>query len=297
MVAVFGFVRKGGLFWSEFSNRNGPQAAAAFSFYALLSLFAMTALAGGFLGMVLKGKPELYGRTTKYIGEQAPGLSGLIGEALETFRDLGGTLGLAGLAGLLLAGTKATDSLRLWLAGSWSTRRPTLLKRKIRGLFILLAIAGAMVLGFGIHTLLLFASGRMTLLKIPLSLIGLIGTVALHFFSLAFINDHSLEERPVFPRVWKGALLASLLINPTQPFLTRHCSRQSELSVIYGSLAAAVLAVSIIYYTAYVVFPGTASISSLFDRRRKRGNETVTSGGPRRSNGSPVRRPDEGEAG
>lgn len=244
--------------WAEFSGWEGPQAAAAFSFFSFLSLFALLALAGGVLGMLLGGRPELYRRMVEYLAEQVPGLSETIREALNSSRDLGGVLGLAGFAGLLLTGTKATDSLQLWLARMWDAGKPSFLKRKLKGLAMLLVIAGAAALGFGIYALLVFVAGKVGFLEVPLSLAAVAATASIHFGGLVFIYDYSPGERPGFRRVWKGALLASLLINPLQLLLTWYYSRLGRLSLIYGSFAAAVMAVIMIFYTSYAVFFGAA---------------------------------------
>jgi membrane protein len=253
--------------WMEFSSRDGSQAAAAFSFYVFLSLFALLALAGGILGMILGGRPELYRRMVDYVAEQAPGLSEMVREALNTSRDLGGVLGIVGFAGLLLTGTKATDSFQLWMCRMWDTRKPPFLKRKLKGLVMLMVIAGAAVLGFGTYTLLLFAARRASILRIPLFLAALACTTGIQFGGLAFIYHYSLEEGPGFLGVWKGALLASLLINPTQLTLTWYYSRLGNLSAVYGTFAAVILSLTMIFYTSYVVFFGAALNRSLAQRR------------------------------
>ncbi len=244
--------------WAEFSAREGTQAVAAFSFFSFLSLFALLALAGGILGMVLEGKPELYRRMVEYLAEQVPGLSETIQEALNTSRDLGGVLGLAGFAGLLFTGTKATDSLQLWMAGVWDGEKPPFLRRKFKGLVMLLVIALAAGLGLGIHILLVLAAGKVGFLEVPLLLAAVAVSTGIHFAGLAFVYHYAPEKRLRFRQVWKGALLASLLINPFQLLLTWYYSRLGNLSVVYGSFAAVIIAVTIIFYTAYVVFLGAS---------------------------------------
>lgn len=254
--------------WSEFSLQDGPQAAAAFSFFAFLSIFALLALAGGVLGMVLRDRPDLLRRMVDYVARQAPGLSDMVEEALNTSRNLGGTLGVIGLLTLFLTGTKAADSLQLWLARIWNIRKPAFLKRKLKSLVILLVLATSVGLGFGIYALLVSVARKAGALETPFYFLALASTVFVQFIGLTFVYAYSLDLLTSMGRVWKGALLAILLSNPLQFLLTWYYSNMGNLSAVYGSFAAAAMAVTIIYYTAYMIFMG-AAFNLVLSRKRE----------------------------
>jgi len=256
--------------WKEFSRHDGAQAAAAFSFYAFLSLFALLILAAGVMGMVLKNRPDLHRRALDYLARNAPGVSDMVEEALKTSTDFGGLLGAVGLLGLLLSGTRVADSFQVWLNRVWEAERPSVLRRKLKSLVIMLVLGTAMALGFALHSILVYAASRTEGLEAPLSALSFLGAVALQGAGLTFAYSYAVEKGPGMGGSWKGALLAALLINPLLLFLAWYYANIGDLAAVYGSFAGVVMGILSIYYAAYVVYLG-AELNLFLYRRKESG--------------------------
>lgn len=254
--------------WRDFALHDGAQAAAAFAFFAFLSLFALLILASGVLGMVLRSRPDLLRRAVAYVVSHAPGISQMVEEALDTSTDFGGILGAIGFLGLLLTGTKVVDSLQVWLNRIWGLERPPFLKRKLKSVVILLAVALAVSLGLFLHIILVYAAGKIGGLKIPLSLLAFLGAVAAQCAGLIFAFAYAVETKLGMREVWKGALAAALLINPLLLLLTWYYSHMGNLAAVYGSFAGVALGVLTIYYAAYVIYLG-AELNHFIYMRKK----------------------------
>ncbi len=242
--------------WKDFSRHDGPQAAAALSFYAFLSLFALLILAGGVLGMLFKGRPDLHQRAVDYLVSNAPGISDIIEQALNTTADLGGLLGAIGLAGMLITGTKVTDSLQVWLNKIWGFDKPAFLRRKLKGLAILLVLALVVMLSFGLQVVIVYVAGKVGALEFPLSLLSFLGAVAIQAAGLAVIYAYALEGRVGISETWKRGLLVALLVNPLLLLLTWYYTNMGDLSAVYGPFAGVVLGILTLYYAASVLFLG-----------------------------------------
>lgn len=260
--------RDAGALWKEFALHDGSQAAAAFAFFAFLSLFALLILASGILGMVLRNRPDLLRRAVDYVVSRAPGISEMVEEALDTSADLGGLLGVIGFLGLLLTGTKVTDSLQVWLNRIWGFEKPSFARRKSKGLVILLVVALAVSLGLFLNIILVYAAGKVGGLKIPLSLLAFLGAVAVQATALAFIFAYATETRIGMRNVWKGALAAAFLINPLLLLLTWYYTHMGDLAAVYGSFAGVVLGILTIYYAAYVIYLGAELNHFLYKRKK-----------------------------
>ncbi len=252
--------------WKEFASHDGAQAAAAFAFFAFLSLFALILLASGVLGMVFRSRPDLLQRAVDYVMSHAPGVSEMVSEALDTSRDFGGILGVIGLLGLLLTGTKVVDSLQVWLNRIWGLGSPPFVRRKLKSVVILLVIALTMALGLSLQVVMVYAAGKIGASGVPLSLLAFLGAVAVQCAGLTFTFAYAVEVKLGIREVWKGAFLAALLINPLLLFLTWYYTRMGDLAAVYGSFAGVVLAILTIYYAAYVIYLGAELNHFLYSR-------------------------------
>ena len=233
--------------WKKFSGEDGPQAAAAFSFYAFLSLIALVVLAGFVLGTVLRGNQELLNNIIEYITENFPAASEYMQEALKSSIDLRGVLGVIGILGLLYSGTKVFDSFQVWLNNIWDVKKPKYLKKKFKSLVSILFLGFVLAVGFGLHYYLFGAHILAFLLLVMVFLIGMI-----------FIYSFSPEVKLGFKKVWAGALFVAILIYPLQSLLTWYYTTYSDFTTVYGSLASFLIAIIAIYYVGYIIYLGAA---------------------------------------
>lgn len=240
--------------WKRFSRENGPQAAAAFSFHAFLSLIALVILAGAVLGMVLKGNQELLNNIAGYITENFPAASEYIKEAVTSAINLRGVLGIAGILGLLYSGTKLFDSFQVWLNQIWGEDKPKYLKKKMKSLVMIVCLGLVMGGGFALHYLL-FGTHILSFLLI----------VLVFFIAMAFIYSFSMVIKLGIAKVWPGSLFVAVFIYPLQSLLTWYYATYSDFTTVYGSLAGFLIAIIAIYYVGYIIYLG-AALNRILDK-------------------------------
>ncbi|MDY6795531.1 MAG: YihY/virulence factor BrkB family protein [Actinomycetota bacterium] len=236
----------------RFLQESGSQAAAAFSFYAFLSLVSLVIMAGAVLGTVLKSDPNLSKQIIDYISQNIPGFSDTIKTALDSSVKLRGVLGAAGFLGLLYSGTKVFDSFQVWLNRIWGLERPKYLKKKARSLVTIVFLIVVMSAGFTLHYF--FKTGFLSFLS----------TALIYFVGMSFIYSYSIHTKLGLRKVWAGALMVAVLIFPAQALLTWYYSDVSDFTTIYGSFAGFLLAILGIYYIGYIIYLG-ASLNRILD--------------------------------
>lgn len=246
--------------WAEFNRHDGLQAAAALSFYAFLSIFAILILGMGILGLVFRGRPDLVGRALDYLAGNLPGIRAVVEEAIETSINRGTVISLIGILGLLYTSTKVTDSLQVWMNRLWEREKPKWPRKKAKSLVILAVFGSAILAGFGAHYLATLATGWSAVLEILLLLASYILATFLQFVALCFIYSYAVEKGPGLRESWKGALFSSLLLNPLQLAITWYYSSLGDLAVVYGSLAGVVIAILSFYYMAVIILLGATLV-------------------------------------
>lgn len=242
--------------WKNLSRHRGTQAAAAISFWGFLSLFSLLALAIGVAGLVFRDKPEVPERLLEYVRINLPALSDTTQDALRTATDKGGILGAIGLLGLLLSGTRVADSLQEWINLILGGSRPGWLKMKARSLAILAVLGSALVLGAGGNYLV---SSRIPAGPMPGPIartLSYLLSTGIQFLGLSFLYSYAPLPRLRLREVIPGALFSAALLNPLQTLLAWYYSRLADLSLVYGTLAGAVLLLLALYYGALLVLFG-----------------------------------------
>lgn len=233
--------------WRKFSEKDGSQAAAAFAFYAYLSMIALTIMGGAILGTVLKGNPNLLDTIMNYITENVPAMAGIIDDALTSSIDLRGVLGVTGILVLLYSGTKVFDSFQIWLNRMWGEDTPKYVKKKAKSLLTILFFAAVLGSGFVVHYTLK-----------DLRYISFLALLAVYLVGMAFIYSFSIGIHLGWGKVWAGSLFVAVLIYPLQALLTWYYTSVSSFETLYGSLAGLILPLIGIYYVGYIIYLGAA---------------------------------------
>ena len=212
--------------WKRFSAKDGSQAAAAFSFYAFLSLAALAVLGGAMLGVVLKSNPDLLSSILDYINENFSGVSEPIQKALESSIDLRNVLGITGFAVLLYSGTKVFDSFQVWLNRMWGEDKPKYIKKKAKSFITIFFFVAILAGGFVIQYFM--PDSRYLTFMILL---------VVYLFGMMFIYSFSIGIHLGWRKVWPGALFVALFIYPLQALLTWYYTDVSDFSTIFLPLS------------------------------------------------------------
>ncbi|HEU5265777.1 MAG TPA: YhjD/YihY/BrkB family envelope integrity protein [Jatrophihabitans sp.] len=144
-----GWVRHVVAAWQLMSRNNANQYAAAITYFSFLALFPLLLLAVSITGFLLQAHPAAEQDLFNHITDNVPGdLGTTLKASLRTAIDRRASLGIVGLAGVLLAGLGWIGNLRNAIDGVWG-RTPA--KRK----FVVAKVADGLVLiGLGVGALL-----------------------------------------------------------------------------------------------------------------------------------------------
>jgi membrane protein len=156
--------------WERLRVTNGNLYAAAITYFSFLAIFPMLLLAVSILGFVLHAHPAAVQSLFDKVGENVPGQFGqTLKDAIRTAIDQRTSVGLVGLAGVLLTGLGWIGNLRASLDAVWKRMPPkeNFVKQKIANLTIL---AG---LGVGVLISLGLTAGWAAFSSVVLSTVGL----------------------------------------------------------------------------------------------------------------------------
>jgi membrane protein len=120
--------------------------AAGVTYFVFLGLFPVLLLVASIIGLVLSGNTVLQAELYDTIRETFPGATGRqITRELRAAVDSAGFVGLIGLVGVLYAGLRAMDKLRIGMERIWRGRadEPEFLRDNAQALLALLALGAA----------------------------------------------------------------------------------------------------------------------------------------------------------
>lgn len=160
----------------RYQRTQGDLMAAGVTYFVFLGLFPVLLLAASVIGLVLSGNELLQDQLYDAIREAFPGGTGE--EILDQLRGAvgaAGATGLIGLAGVLYAGLRAMDKLRIGMERIWRGRadEPEFVRDNVQDLLALLGLGVFGFLSLGFTGLVTQATGWL------LELLGLTGAPGL----------------------------------------------------------------------------------------------------------------------
>lgn len=207
--------------WERLRVTNGNLYAAAITYFSFLALFPLLLLAVSILGFVLHAHPDTLRTLFTKVSANAPGQVGrTLTDAIKSAIDARTSVGLIGLAGVLLTGLGWIGNLRNSIDAIWKLAPPKQnpIKQRLANLGVLTLLGAALLLSLGITAAwaafsheILAAIGldRVPLMGTVLGVVGIVVTLAadavIFFFVLARLPaaDVSVQVGT------RGALLAA----------------------------------------------------------------------------------------
>ena len=137
----------------RYRRLQGDLMAAGVTYFVFLGLFPVLLLAASIIGLILSGNSLLQAELYDAIRSAFPGSAGReIVRELRRAVDSAGFVGLIGLVGVLYAGLRAMDKLRVGMERIWRGRadEPEFIRDNVQDLLALVAIGTAGLISLGL---------------------------------------------------------------------------------------------------------------------------------------------------
>ena len=147
------WVKQFGATWERLRVTNGNLYAGAITYFSFLALFPLLLLAVSVLAFVLHAHPDTLQTLFTKISSNAPGQVGqTLNAAIKSAINARTTIGLVGLAGVILAGLGWIANLRLSVDAIWKLplKKQNPITQRIANLGVLALLGAALLVSLGI---------------------------------------------------------------------------------------------------------------------------------------------------
>ena len=251
---------------NEFLGKNGPQLAAAISYYALFSLFPL-ALAFTF-GLSFFLEEQTIEDVARRVASQVPVSQSAVSDLLSDTLRSRGIAGFAGAIGLLWAGTAVFSAVRKGVNATWGITRPRpFLQERAIDLSLMLAAAILMLVSiFSTAALgelreLVDLITRETQTQVNSDLLwermGSVIAAVLSF--IVFVGIYWLlpNTRVAISEAIVGAIFATIVFEIVKNLFVWYVLNFSVYSSVYGSIGGIVALLTWVYASANILLFGS----------------------------------------
>lgn len=236
--------------WNHYQERRGDQLAGGMAFFGFLAIFPLLLLAVSVTGYVLSGRPKQRADFLKSITSYIPGDTA--GSLVNGATAHAGTVGLIGLAGLVLAGLGWVNAVRESLRAIWGLGQVpgNVVTQKIADLISLTGLGFAVIASVGISSggsalgstaLSLIGIKDNPLAQAGLFVLGLVVAVAADTVLFVYLFARFPRTQVHYRAVLAGALLAAVGFELIKQIGVYYIARVSNHSgQLYGAALAGV---------------------------------------------------------
>jgi membrane protein len=249
---------------NDFLGKNGPQLAAAISYYAFFSLFPLALAIIFGLSFILD--PEYIEDLAQRVAEQAPVSQKTVSDVLTGTLNSRGLAGSAGIIGLLWAGTAVFGAIRKGVNATWGITRPRpFLQERLIDISLMLGAAILMIVSISSTAVLaylreildiitsethvngaLFWDRLATLIPPALSFIVFVGVYW-------FLPNTKVKLKAALP----GAVAATIAFEFIKNAFVWYVGNYSVYSTVYGSVGSIVALLTWVYVSAIILLFGS----------------------------------------
>ena len=249
---------------NDFLGKNGPQLAAAISYYAFFSLFPLALAIIFGLSFILD--PENIEDLAQRVAEQAPVSQKTVSDVLTGTLNSRGLAGSAGIIGLLWAGTAVFGAIRKGVNATWGITRPRpFLQERLIDISLMLGAAILMIVSISSTAVLaylreildiitsethvngaLFWDRLATLIPPALSFIVFVGVYW-------FLPNTKVKLKAALP----GAVAATIAFEFIKNAFVWYVGNYSVYSTVYGSVGSIVALLTWVYVSAIILLFGS----------------------------------------
>lgn len=238
----------------DFFHDNGPQWAAAISYYSLLSTFPLL-LAAASVAAFFVEPAWVVNRLTELLGQFLPAGESEIDSIVQNAIEARGTVGLLSFGALLWSGSRVFGALTRALNIVYDVDETySFLKRTLVEFAMLLTIGLLFVVALSLRPLLALLASIIDDLtpltetlaaRAALQLLPVVLLVVALFLLYRFVPRARVDWRAAL----FGAVLAAALIIIARPIFTTYARQFASYNLIYGSMAI----VAILIFWAWIV--------------------------------------------
>jgi membrane protein len=203
-------------------RNNGNLYAGAITFFSFLALFPLILLAVSVVGFALHSDPELQRSLFRHVADRFPGrLGSTLNDAIRAAVDNRSSVGIVGLAGVLLSGLGWVSNLRAAIDAVWGLGQAKVgwLRSRAGDLLVLVGLGVGSVVSIGLTAIgtsltdqilralsLDDVPGSTLLLKLLGIALAIAGDMLIFWWLLARMPAVEVPRRVA----WRGALLAAV---------------------------------------------------------------------------------------
>jgi membrane protein len=254
--------------WTRLGDTNGNLYAGAITYFSFLALFPLLLLGVSIVGFVLSGHPDTMQTLFDKITTNVPGSVGkTLRDSIRTAVDSRTSIGIVGLAGVLLTGLGWIGNLRRAIDAIWArppAERP-FLKEKVGNLFILAGLGVGLLISVALtaawtaatHEVLQLLSlddvpGMGTLVSVAGILIAVLGDAVVFFWLIVGLPVVDVPKRVGI----RGALLGAVgfeVLKIVGTFTVAHTANSPTAGPFAGVLAVLIWIQLVVRWFLYVV--------------------------------------------
>ena len=253
---------------AAYSRNLCPQLAAAIAYRVLFSLFPLAIFLVSIFGLLIQNDDRRDEIVTWVVDNLllSPEGSVRLEEAISGLGEPLSAVGLVALLGVLWAASGMMGSLRVALTSIWGTERRRAWRGKAFDLALVLLAGLLLLVAFG-STLAVrvverlgerigSAVGLQSLGAAAGDVAQAVAALGLVFATVLLLYRYVPPVRPRFAELWAPALFAAVAIGATQVGYGIYLSRFASYNLVYGSLAAAIGFLFLVYLCAAIFLFG-----------------------------------------
>ena len=249
---------------NDFLGKNGPQLAAAISYYALFSLFPLTLAV--IFGLSFFLGPDSIEDLAQRAAEQAPVSKRTVSDVLTGTLTNRSLAGFAGIIGLLWAGTAVFSAIRKGVNATWGITRPRpFLQERVIDISLMLGAAILMLVSIFstaalayVREILEFITSETringdllwdrlaSLIPPTLSFIVFVGIYW-------FLPNTKVKLKDAVP----GAIAATIAFEVVKNAFVWYVRNYSVYATVYGSVGSVVALLTWVYVSAVILLFGS----------------------------------------
>jgi len=249
---------------NDFLGKNGPQLAAAISYYAFFSLFPL-ALAVIF-GLSFFLEPEYIEDLAQRVADTAPVSKNTVSDVLTGTLSSRSLAGSAGIIGLLWAGTAVFGAIRKGVNATWGITRPRpFLQERLIDISLMLGAAILMLVSISSTAALTYLREILEFITRETQVNGdllwdrlaslIPPTLSFLVFTgiYWFLPNAKVKLKAVLP----GALAAMIAFEFVKNAFVWYVGNYSVYSTVYGSVGSIVALLTWVYVSAIILLFGS----------------------------------------